>query len=216
MLKKAHSCGQSILPRNQHSFGLALTATDKAVYVSQFNQDAPLVVEAFSISNGRLLWNTPVSWKSGNHLNCLNSCHIQPIFILTIVANNTFYLLPGLGSGADGVVALNVNHGTLLWKDSTVSDFYPLQDKLYVTHIRAPDVCQVDPITGKSQWCYVSKFPENSPVRGMISDQTTVYIPMLDGVHALQKSNGAQKWIYKGSTAGAASMMLIYGLSFDY
>lgn len=213
--KKGTTLWMVNIPRDGHFVGLVLTATDKAVYVSQFNQDAPLVVEALSVSRGTLLWKTPVSLKPGNHLTCLDLCNIQPLFTQSLVANNIFYLSPGTGSGANGIIALNVNPGTYLWRDSTVSDFQPLQDRLYVSHSHAFDVCQVDPITGKSQWCYVSKFPENSPVTGMISDQTTVYIPMLDGIHALQKSNGGQKWIYKGNTSGSA-LMVAYGLSFDY
>jgi hypothetical protein len=154
-----------------------------------------------------------VNLKPSNHFSCLDPCHLA--FASTLVANNIFYLSPGPDSGADGVVALNVNHGTYLWEDSNVSNFQPLQDRLYVSHTHASDVCQVDPITGKSQWCNVSKFPENSPVGMTTSDQTLVYVPMLDGVHALQKYNGMEKWVYKGNTSGTAPM-LTYGLSFDY
>src|SRR5205807_3095215 len=49
------------IPNRSHNgehVALSVTATDKAVYVSQFNKGSPQKVEALSISNGKLLWNT--------------------------------------------------------------------------------------------------------------------------------------------------------------
>ena len=121
-----------------------------------------------------------------------------------------------MSTNNDGVVALNANDGRHLWQDTSISTLKPLQDKLYVTHTNMSDFwnfCQLDPVTGKSQWCNSSE--KHSSVGEVASDQTTVYIPYLDGVHALQKSNGKLKWIYKGNTSGKAQMATD-GLSFDY
>jgi outer membrane protein assembly factor BamB len=198
---------------NKHFLGLSLTATNKAVYVSQFNQDSPQVVEAFSISDGKSLWKASVSMKGGNHFDCLITCNL--LSASTLVTNNILYLSPGTDSDAHVVVALNVSHGTYLWEDSKVNNFGPLQDRLYISHVNMSDFCQVDPITGRSQWCNSSKSYGNNPGERATSDQTTVYIPSLDGIHALQKNNGKLKWIYKGNTSGTA-LMVAYGLSFDY
>jgi len=105
-----------------------------------------------------------------------------------------------------------VNNGTHLWEESNVYQLQPLQDRLYVTHIKASDFCQLDPTTGKSQWCQ-SPISTNNPIEA-VSDQTRLYIASPTGVSALQKDNGKVSWVYKGKTFGAA-LMQIYGLSLD-
>lgn len=188
--------------RNQSGqyVALSLTATDKAVYASQFNRGSPQKVDALSISNGKLLWNTFVN------MNIANNFIRSPS---TIVGNNVLYSY----TSNTGLVALNVNNGTHLWDESNVYQLQPLQDRLYVTHAKASDLCQLDPTTGKSQWC---KFPIQTgyPIKA-VSDQTTLYIAGTAGVSALQKDNGKISWVYKENTSRAA-LMVTYGLSLDY
>jgi outer membrane protein assembly factor BamB len=201
--KKGTLLWQTDIPnrsQNSEHVALSVTATDKAVYVSQFNKGSPQKVEALSISNGnKVLWNTSVNMK------------IDSIgFPSTIVGNNVLYLY----TSTTGVVALNVNNGTHLWEGSNVNRFQPLEDRLYVTHAKASDFCQLDPITGKSQWCQ-SPIATNNPIEA-VSSQTTLYIASPTGVSALQKNNnGKVSWVYKDKTFGAARMWT-YGLSLDY
>jgi len=188
--------------RNQSGqyVALSLTATDKAVYASQFNRGSPQKVDALSISNGKLLWNTFVNMNIAN--NFIRSAS-------TIVGNNVLYSY----TSNTGLVALNVNNGTHLWDESNVYQLQPSQDRLYVTHAKASDLCQLDPTTGKSQWCKFS-IQTGYPIKA-VSDQTTLYIAGTAGVSALQKDNGKISWVYKENTSRAA-LMETYGLSLDY
>jgi len=190
-----------IATRNQigQSVVLSLTATDKAVYISQFNKGFPQQVEALSINNGKLLWHTSINMK-------IDNTSIR--FPSTIVNNNVLYLY----TSNTGLVALNVNDGTHLWAGSNVNQLQPLQDRLYVTHSTAADFCQLDPITGKSQWCMSTKSTSN-PIEA-VSSQTMLYIASPTGVSALQKDNGKVSWVYKDKTPGTPRM-LTYGLSLD-
>src|SRR5215469_14427466 len=120
-----------------------------------------------------------MSMKLGNNFTLF-----PPLFPSTVVNGNIFYL----STDNAGVAALNVSRGTYLWEDSTVLHLQPLQDRLYVTHTKPSDFCQLDPITGKSQWCNPS-ISGVDPVKA-VSDQTAVYIPSITGINALQKSNG--------------------------
>jgi len=202
--KKGTLLWQTDIPnrsQNGEHVALSVTATDKAVYLSQFNKGFLQKVQARSISNGKLLWNTSVNMKIDT-----NSIG----FASTIVGNNVLYLY----TSNTGVVALNVNNGTHLWEGSNVNRFQPLEDRLYVTHAKVSDFCQLDPITGKSQWCQ-SPIATNNPIEA-VSSQTTLYIASPTGVSALQKNNnGKVSWVYKDKTFGAARM-LTYGLSLDY
>jgi outer membrane protein assembly factor BamB len=186
--------------QNNQRIAIVLTATNKAVYVSQFTTASPQKVEALSLSNGKLLWNTSV------HLPVENT-NIR--FPFTIVGNNVLYLY----TSNAGLVALNANNGTHLWQGSNISQLQSLQDGLYVTYSRAPDFCQLDPVTGKGQWC-TSLAHTGNPIEA-VSDQTTLYIASPTGVSALQKHSGKVSWVYKGNKHGTARM-LPYGLSLDY
>ena len=87
-----------------------------------------------------------------------------------LVNNNILYLY----TSNTGLVALNVNDGTHLWARSNVNQLQPLQDRLYVTQSTVADFCQLDPITGKSQWCIPTKSTSN-PIKA-VSSQTMLYI----------------------------------------
>ena len=125
-----------------------------------------------------------------------------------LVNNNILYLY----TSNTGLVALNVNDGTHLWARSNVNQLQPLQDRLYVTQSTVADFCQLDPITGKSEWCIPTKSKSN-PIKA-VSSQTMLYIASPTGVSALQKENGKVSWVYKDKTPGT-SWMLTYGLSLD-
>jgi outer membrane protein assembly factor BamB len=181
---------------NQH-IAIALTATSKAVYVSQFSKAK---VETLSISNGKLLWNTSV------HMPIENT-NIR--FPFTIVDNNVLYLY----TSNTGLVALNVKDGRHLWQGSNISQLQPVQDRLYVTYTRVPSFCQLDPVTGKSHWCISLTYTGN-PIEA-VSDQTTLYLASPTGVSALQKNNGKVSWTYKANKSRTASM-LPYSLSLAY
>jgi len=125
--------------------------------------------------------------------------------------------------------AIDIYTGRLLWEtklpgigffynnllhqpgaNASGGNFVCTPEAIYAVHGK---YCKIlDPATGKSQWC--NSYADD-PLGGAISDQTTVYIPLGDGVHALQKSNGKLKWIYKGNTSGKAQMVTD-GLSFDH
>ena len=190
----------SNLGHNNQHIAIALTATNKAVYVSQFSKTVPEKVEALSISNGKPLWNTSV------HMPIENT-NIR--FPFTIVGNNVLYLY----TSNAGLVALNVKNGTHLWQGSNISQIQSVQDRLYVTYIKVPNFCQLDPVTGKNQWCISLTHTGNS--MEAVSDQTTLYIASPKGVSALQKNNGRVRWTYKGNKPRTASM-LPYSLSLAY
>ena len=82
---------------------------------------------------------------------------------------------------------------------------------MYVTHDKASDFCQLDPITGKSQWCQ-SPIATNNPMEA-VSNQTTLYIASPTGVSALQKNNGKVSWVYKDKTFGAVPDVDIWSLA---
>jgi outer membrane protein assembly factor BamB len=186
------------LDQNNQHIAIALTATKKAVYVSQFSKASPEKVEALSISNGKLLWNTSV------HMPIENTNIRLPF---TIVGKNVLYLYTSNAS----LVALNVKNGRHLWQGSNISQLQSVQDRLYVTYIRVPNFCQLDPVTGKSQWCISLTYTGN-PIEA-VSDQTTLYIVSPIGVSALQKDNGKVSWTYKGNKTAS---MLPYSLSLAY
>jgi outer membrane protein assembly factor BamB len=160
------------------------------------NPGSPQKVEALSISTGKQLWKTSVGKPVADDF----------YFPSAVVGNNVLYV----STNNYGVMALNANDGRHLWQDNTITELKPLQDKLYVNHTKMGDVftksdfCQFDPVTGKSQWC--NSYTDD-PLQGAVSDQTTIYIPRVDSVNALQKNNGKLKWIYKGNTSGTALMM---------
>ncbi|HEX3642315.1 MAG TPA: PQQ-binding-like beta-propeller repeat protein [Ktedonobacteraceae bacterium] len=192
------------IPAYSPSQGLSFAATDRAVYIDVLHPGSPQKVEALSISTGKQLWNTSVGKPIADDF----------YFPSAVVGNNVLYV----STNNYGVVAINANDGRHLWQDNTISELKPLQDKLYVNHTKMGDVftksdfCQLDPVTGKSQWC--NSYADD-PLGRATSDQTTVYIPLVDGVHALQKNNGNLKWIYKGNISGTA-LTVTDGLSFDY
>jgi outer membrane protein assembly factor BamB len=190
-----------LLTKNQNgSFAvLSLTATDKAVYVSQFNKGSPQKVEALSINNGKLLWHISLNMKIDN--NSIRSPS-------TVVNNNVLYLY----TSNIGLIALNVNNGTHLWVGSNVNQLQPLQDRLYVTYSKTAAFCQLDPITGKSQWC-MSTSSTSNPIEA-VSSQTMLYIANSTGVSALHKEDGKIRWVYKNKTPGT-SRTLTYALSLD-
>jgi outer membrane protein assembly factor BamB len=185
---------------NTQSIAITLTATNKAVYVSQFSKASPEQVEALSISNGKLLW------KASVHMPIENTTIRFPF---TIVGNNILYLY----TSNAGLVALNVKNGTHLWQGNNISQIQSVQDRLYVTYIKVPNFCQLDPVTGKSQWC-ISLSHTGNPIEA-VSDHKTLYIASSTGVSALQKKNGKVSWTYKGNKPRMASI-LPYSLSLAY
>ncbi|HWS84419.1 MAG TPA: PQQ-binding-like beta-propeller repeat protein [Ktedonobacteraceae bacterium] len=189
-------------PPQGHAFEqqeFEFAATDRAVYTDVLNPGSPQKVAALSSSIGKQLWSTSVEGKP-----VADKFH----FPFAVVGDNVFYV----STSNYGVVSLDTNDGRYLWQDNTISQLKPLQDKLYVTHTNMSDFCQLDPVTGKSQWC--NSYADDS-LKGATSNQTIVYIPRLHGVNAVQKNNGKVKWIYKGNTSGTAQMMIAV-LSLDY
>jgi outer membrane protein assembly factor BamB len=179
------------LDQNKQRIAIALTATNKAVYISQFSKASPEKVEALSISNGKQLWNTSVPMP-------IEHTTIRSPF--TIVGNDVLYL----HTSNAGLVALNVKKGAHLWQGNNISQLQSVQDRLYVTYNKVPNFCQLDPVTGKSQWC-ISITHTGNPVKA-VSDQKTLYIASSTGVSALQKNNGKVSWTYKENKSSTGHM----------
>ena len=160
-------------PPQRSSFaaqGLSFTATERAVYIDVLNPGSPQKIAALSISTGKQLWNTSVGKPMADDFR----------FPSAVVGDNVLYV----STSNYGVVSLNANDGRYLWQDHTIAVLKPLQDKLYVTPANMDDFCQLDPLTGKSQWC--NSYTDEDPLGGLLAIKRR-YISLVKMVYMLCK-----------------------------